>query len=613
MKHKIIITLCLLFAAFISSAQTKNEYPRPQFERSEWVNLNGEWDYTLDLSNSGLERGFEKAKSFDGKILVPFCPESKLSGVEYTDFINCIWYHKEIEIPANWTSKMIKLNFEAVYYQAEVFVNEQFAGRHIGGSSSFCLDITKLITPGEKAHIVVRACSDLRSKTQSAGKQSLQYASHSCDYTRTTGIWQTVWMEAIDNQGLQSANILTDIDDSKIVINPKFYSENNNSLLVEIYDGGKKIASKNSKATNSSPIVIPIKKAKLWSPESPNLYDVVYKVVNKDGVVIDEIKSYFGMRKIHIEGNKIYLNNQPYYQRLVLDQGYYPDGLWTAPSDEALKRDIELSKAIGFNGARLHQKVFEQRYYYWADKIGYLTWGEAPSWGMDANLIESARNFLAEWAEIVTRDINHPSLVVWTPMNEEFWPENVQYPRFVEDLYDLTKALDPSRPVNDVSGGVHIKTDIWTVHHYEQDPDKLQKILYNEGKFFQTPIYPIGLRAQNVGYNNTLLTEKYTFPLYDGTMPYFVDEFGGIKWSSNQEVNSRDSSWGYGNAPRTKEEYLQRLEGQVARILELSDQVWGYCYTQLTDVEQEQNGIYYYDRSPKFDTETIYKIFSRNP
>ena len=387
----------------------RKEYPRPQFERQSWVNLNGEWDYTFDFANSGVERGFAKATSFEGKIMVPFAPESKLSGVEHKDFITGIWYHRLIDIPQEWEGKKILLNFGAVYFNSEIYIDGSLAGRHFGGSSSFSVDITSRVKAGGKHHLVVRAVSDLRSAMQSAGKQSLQFASAGCNYTRTTGIWQTVWMEAVVPSGLKSVQLIADVDQKQLVIHPQFYSDSRNTLKVVLKDGEKVVASKEVKATNSSTVVLPVRNMKLWSPENPFLYGLVYQLKDETGRIVDEVSSYAGMRKIHIEGNKIYLNGKPYYQRLVLDQGFYPDGIWTAPSDEALKKDIELSMAAGFNGARLHQKVFEERYYYWADKLGYITWGEAPSWGMDTNHPEVARNFLMEWQEIVVRDRNHPS------------------------------------------------------------------------------------------------------------------------------------------------------------------------------------------------------------
>ena len=424
------------------------EYPRPQFERQDWVNLNGTWDYVFDFANSGIERGFAGAGSFDGKILVPFCPESSLSGVGHKDFINCIWYRRNLSIPDSWKGKRILLHFGAVYYNSDIYIDGKLVRRHFGGSSSFYADITAHVTAGGTHNLVVRAQSDLRSMKQGAGKQSLQYASYGCNYTRTTGIWQTVWMEAVAPEAVESAHVLTDVDQSQIIIKPIFFKESEGVLNVSLKDGKKVVSKASVRASNSSVAVLPVKKAKLWSPESPFLYGLEYVLTDKDGNVIDFVKSYVGMRKIHVDGNRIYLNNRPYYQRLVLDQGFYPDGVWTAPTDDALRRDIELSKAAGFNGARLHQKAFEERFYYWADRLGYITWGEAPSWRMDANDQEAARNFLAEWSELVKRDRNHPSLLVWTPLNEEWWPDGVQYPRFVTDLYDMTRLLDPARPIN---------------------------------------------------------------------------------------------------------------------------------------------------------------------
>lgn len=615
-----LLTLVVAFSAlthlFAAGSIPRPEYPRPQFERTDWVNLNGEWSYTLDLAGTGFEKGFISSTGFDGKITVPFCPESKLSGVAHTDFINHIWYQRNIEIPQNWNGKNILLNFGAVYYMSEVYIDGKFAGRHFGGSSSFGFDITNLVKAGGKHNLVVYAYSDLRSGMQPAGKQCLQAQSYGCNYTRTTGIWQTVWLEAVAPASLQSAHVVTDLDQNQIIVKPVFYNESRNKLRILLKEGSKTVAQTTVLASNNSVAVLPVKNAKLWSPESPFLYDVIYQVTDNAGKVIDEVKSYAGMRKVHIEGNKIFLNNKPYYQRLVLDQGFYPDGIWTAPSDEALKHDIQLSMEAGFNGARLHQKVFEERFYYWADKLGYLTWGEAPSWGMNANSIEVARNFIAEWTEVVARDRNHPSLMVWTPMNEEWWPDKIQYPRLAEDIYDATKALDNTRPVNTTSGGAHVKTDIWSFHNYEQNPENLKKIIYNDGKYVQTPNQPIGMPQANIGFNGLRDNANYQYPSYNGKMPYIIDEFGGIKWvkdQNKQTQNVDNQSWGYGETPKSLDEFYNRLEGIVNAVIESNEHVWGYCYTQLTDVEQEQNGIYYYDRSAKFDMKRIHSIFSKTP
>ena len=614
MKRITTLSFFMLFCWITAFAIPRAEYPRPQFERNAWINLNGEWTYSFDFGGSGLEREWFKSTGFDQKIIVPFCPESKLSGVEYKDFINHMWYHRTISIPQDWANKQVLLNFGAVYYKSEIYIDGVFAARHFGGTSSFQVDITPYVKAGQTHNLVVYVESDVRSTHQPSGKQNLQFASYGCNYTRTTGIWQTVWMEAIHPEGLQSVQMIPDIDQQQLIIRPRFYKELGGKLEVTLKDNGKVVSKETVAANSLSTVILPVKKMKTWSPENPFLYDVEFRVIDKAGNVVDEVKSYAGMRKVHIEGKKIYLNNQPYYQRLVLDQGFYPDGIWTAPSDEALKKDIQLSMEAGFNGARLHQKVFEERFYYWADKLGYLTWGEASSWGMDCNDIETARNFITEWTEIVERDRNHPSILIWTPTNEEFWPDRVQYPRLMQDLYKLTKAIDPTRPFHGTSGGSHIATDIWTVHNYEQDPAKLKELLYNDGKLMEAPKWEIQLMPKNIGFNGLKYTDQYTFLQYKHDMPYLIDEFGGIKWNPSQQMESaQNTSWGYGEPPHSLEEFYARLEGLVNTVLSLSDHVWGYCYTQLTDVEQEQNGIYYYDRSPKFDMKRIHAIFSKNP
>lgn len=292
----------------------------------------------------------------------------------------------------------------------------------------------------------------------------------------------------------------------------------------------------------------------------------------------------------------MFLNNEPFYLRTVLDQGFYPDGIWTAPSDEALRADIELSKKAGFNGARLHQKVFEERFHYWADKLGYVTFGEASDWGCNRANPAAAYALVREWVDNVNRDFNHPSIIGWTPMNEAWGVKPLDdYLRLNEDLFNITHLMDATRPVSTASGGSSYKTDIWTVHTYEQDPAVLKTQLEFEN-----------------GYPKYMGQAPFKDVPYSG-QPYFVDEFGGIKWNPAQQTdNVRTESWGYGQAPRSLEEFYERLSGQVDAIVGNPD-ICGYCYTQFTDVEQEQNGIYFYDRSEKFDMNKINEIFSRRP
>ena len=596
MKSRLLIVVAALLFSTAIGAQPRAEYPRPQFERADWVNLNGEWSFALDLSDSGRDRDFYNSKGFEQRITVPFAPESKLSGIGYTDFINSVWYQRMIQIPSAWQGKRVKLNFGAVYYESEVYIDGRFVGRHYGGSDSFAFDITDFVGDGKEHSIVVHAESDLRSGTQPGGKQSTNYYSYGCSYTRTTGIWQTVWMEAVDDMALERVQVVTDIDNEQIVVIPTYYNvAGGNTLSVEVRDGGKVVAHAESAAVQGVPVVVALKKAKLWSPESPFLYDVVYEVKDAEGKTLDRVDAYVGMRKVHIDGNKIYLNNKPYYQRLVLDQGFYPDGIWTAPSDEALKHDIEMSKAAGFNGARLHQKVFEERFHYWADKLGYIVWGEMASWDKDFNSVAAARNFLSEWGNIVMRDRNHPALIVWTPFNEEFGVPSNEAGRFLTDVYNETRRLDPTRPVNTVSGGIYVISDFCTAHCYEQDGARLHSMLFDGEKFYQP-------QGPNGGFDRAI-RKLY----YDGSLPYLLDEFGGIKCAETQPEGG--NSWGYGDAAPTREDFYKRLEALVKAIVEHSDKICGFCYTQLTDVEQEQNGVYYYDRGEKFDMGRVKAIF----
>ncbi len=604
----ILASLLVLLSTFIP----RQEYPRPQFEREEWVNLNGDsWTCELDPANSGVERKLYQSTGFTDRITVPFCPESTLSGLGLSndDFITGIWYHRNIDIPESWTDKNVILNFGAVYYKSEIYIDGKFVCRHFGGSDSFSVDITDFVQPGKSHSLVVNAESDLRSRMQPAGKQALRVSNFECTYTRTTGIWQTVWMEPVEEGALDKVKVLTDIDKSQVSFSVTSFSKNGYSLSIKIYDSGKLVATSKGPLTNGSIFTIPLKKAKLWEPGSPFLYDVIYEVSDASGAVRDRVKSYFGMRKINIDGKRIYLNNKPLYQRLVLDQGYYPDGIWTASSDEAIKKDIELAMSCGFNGARLHQKIFEERYHYWADRLGFLTWGEFPSWGVDLNSPQAQRNIISEWLNVVERDANHPSIIVWCPLNEAYWADEVSYPRFVSDMYYLTKMLDNTRPVNTTSGGLQVVTDIWSVHSYVQDPVEQWEKLYAGGKMFcKNPIEKLQKNPRgNVGFNSPMPRNPFVFPSYDGSMPYMLDEWGGMKC---KETNKGEGLWGYGKDPETIEEYYQRLEAHVRMLTENSDCIWGWCFTQLTDVEQEQNGIFYFDRSTKFDTGRLKNIFT---
>lgn len=581
----VLVGLLLSFTVNATNDIPRPEYPRPQFERAEWINLNGTWTYEFDLSNSGKNRQLTTAKQLSNTITVPFCPESKLSGVNHTDFIEQMWYQRSISIPENWKNKKIMLNFGAVDYHAEIYIDGNYLGNHDGGSSSFSLDITPAVEPGNTHSLVVFVADKTRSGLQAVGKQSTQYNSYGCFYTRVTGIWQTVWLEAVSPYGLRSARTNPDIDQQQLIVTPEFYrSSNDETLEITLYDNSRQVSRKVVKCNNGSSVVLPVKDMKLWSPENPYLYDITYRIKNANGEVIDEVKSYVGMRKVHTSNGQIYLNNEPYFQRLVLNQGYYPDGIWTAPTDEALKNDILLSKEAGFNGARLHQKVFEERFHYWADKLGFITWGESANWGMDYKEEEAARYFLTEWSEILMRDYNHPSIIAWVPFNQPL--ENPytlisgKMPRLIIDTYRLTKAIDPTRLVNGIAGDTHFLTDIWGIRNYESDTARFARYLKpNEKQAF---------------YNH---------------QPFFIGEFGGMLWTG---AHKDKTSWGYGKTITSEEGFYERLEGFMDAIANAKE-VTGFCYTQLTDIEQEKNGIYYYDRRPKLDMKRIKTIFEKIP
>jgi beta-galactosidase/beta-glucuronidase len=544
--------------------------------------LNGEWEFEQDSGCAGESRGLPSGRKLEGRILVPFCPESELSGVGNTDFMSAVWYRRTFHVPDGWESRRVWLHFGAVDYEATVWLNGGVLGSHRGGCSPFTFDVTEHLRAGEN-DLVVRAVDDVRNPLQPVGKQSERPESFGCHYTRTTGIWQTVWLEAVSAAHLQRARLWPDPSGGR--------------LLAQVWTAGavsglsvKAIARLGSEEVGAGwalahsgvgALVIDLGEVRTWSPEDPTLYDL--ELTLADGAeVVDRVASYFGLRSIELRGPAIHLNGRPVFQRLVLDQGYYADGVYTAPSDEALKRDIELAKAMGFNGARLHQKVFEPRFLYWADRLGYLAWGEYPSWGLDVTRAAALGAMLPEWLDVVERDSNHPAVVGWCPFNET--PSD-QRPEVINGVYRATKAVDPTRPVIDTSGYVHVQTDVDDSHSYEQDPGQFAARLrpFAEGG---APPHRSEHDAPHRG------------------QPYFVSEYGGIWWNPGQ---TDERSWGYGDRPQSEEEFLRRHR-ELTEALLFHPRVCGFCYTQLYDVEQEVNGLHTYDRRPKFDPAAIRRI-----
>lgn len=558
------------------------EHPKPQFERQSWMNLNGEWEFTMDYGNSGVARKlYEVSAAFSQVINVPFCCESSLSGIGYTDFMPSVWYKRSVQLTSEQIKGRTVLHFGAVDYFTTVYVNGKECGTHKGGYVSFAFDITDYVQEGENV-ITVHAEDDTRSRLIPSGKQSFKYASEFCHYTRTTGIWQTVWLEFTPKNYIKSVKYYLNVENDTVTILADLEGKGEFSVNVFFngkamgdtayqFDGGKTVAT------------IKLNEKHLWEVGKGNLYDLILKYGE------DTVNSYFGLRSIEYKDYKFLLNGKSVFQRLVLDQGFYPDGIYTAPSDEALAADIDYSMAMGFNGARLHEKVFEERFLYHCDRKGYLVWGEYPDWGLDVSYPDAIYGIIPEWIEAVERDFNHPSIVGWCPLNE-VWDRDKRAPlkEMISTVYRVTKSVDPTRPCIDASGGFHVKTDIYDLHDYEQNPDIFKSYYENFAKDFS-------------------LTTPGAFhdrQIYDKKVPFFISEYGGMSWTDDE------TGWGYGDAPKTREEFLERLK-KLTDVLMDNEKMFGFCYTQLTNVEQEQNGLYTYDRRPKFSVEEIYPIFAR--
>ena len=596
----------------------RNEYPRPQFARNDWVCLNGEWEFEIDQGDSGLERGLLK-RNLNEKINIPFCPESKLSGINQKDYLNTVWYRRELSIPSEWKGKNILLHFQAVDYDATVWINEIEVGRHRGGFSPFSIDITESIRAGESKALVVRA-RDRDDFPQPRGKQTRSYEGHGALYGRTTGIWQTVWMEPVPLTQLKRPRITPDLASKSFLIEQGITNSRPGTILqITLSDSKGEITTESVKSDmNFTPLIsikIPDDRLKLWEPGDPNLYDLAIKLVDEKGEVIDSATSYAGMRNITISGKSVRINGETVFQRLVLDQGYYPDGLMTAPSDEALSNDIKLSLDAGFNGARLHQKVFEERFLYHADRLGYIVWGEFGDWGagsLDAlpHHQKFSPSYITEWLEVIERDYSHPCIVGWCPLNETWQPitDNIsELDDITRGMYLATKAMDQTRPVLDTSGYSHrvIDTDIYDSHDYEQNHEKFrenQKGLAENNPYKNSWDQNLSFRYLEKDAWGRKIFNEWSLD-YQG-QPYFVSEFGGIWWSSDQE---HSQSWGYGERPKSIEEFYDRFE-KLCKVLLENQNMFGYCYTQLTDIDQEENGLYKYDRSAKFDVERIRNI-----
>lgn len=581
------------------------EYPRPDWVRDEWLPLNGEWRFDFDDENRGLRDGwFADASPLSRTIRVPFAYQTPASGIDVQDQHSIVWYAREFTIPAAWHGKRILLHFGAVDYEATVWVNGRFAGQHRGGYVPFRLDVTDLVAEGGN-QVTVRVVDEPRTD-QPRGKQTARREPWGCWYTPVTGIWQSVWLEPVPAIHLADAHLVPDIAAQCLSIR---YS------LSQVEDGLTLEASIFAEGTLVSRQEVPVPRAhgqwsdlrpldrgamnasvpspRLWSPEKPFLYDLTLRL-RRGGEVVDEVKTYFGMREIHAARGQIFLNNRPLYQRLVLDQGYWPEGLYTAPSVDAIRRDVELTKAMGFNGARKHQKIEDPYYYYFCDRLGLLVWSEMPACYEYSEA--GAANLRQEWAAAVQRDRNHPSIIAWVPINESWGVDQLkgyahrQAEAHLMALYYETHSLDGTRLVVSNDGWQQARTDLLTIHEYTQDAADLRA---------RYARFRANRHAAAFSHRLPILLPDHE---YDGA-PILVTEFGGIKVEEQQA-----KGWGYGKAASDYGEMVERIRQLVDALIE-QDEVVGYCYTQLTDVQQEVNGLLTFDHQPKVDPEKLWSAF----
>ncbi|MBL8233881.1 MAG: glycoside hydrolase family 2 [Bryobacterales bacterium] len=581
----------LFSAALYAQEIPRPEYPQPQFQREAWLNLNGKWEFEFDDTNEGLAQKWASgSRKFTRTITVPFAFETKLSGIGDTSFHPWIWYRRSVDLPAAWQGKRVLLHFGAVDYRAMVWVNGQLAGQHEGGSVPFRFDITDLLAAGANT-ITVRAEDPPTDRFIPRGKQYWQPKSQGIFYTRTSGIWQTVWMEAAGDSFLEKVRITPSLNGA-VRFDAKIQRPKEGLMLHATVRFGKTVVT-SGQVTAEGPraaLALIVADPRQWDPGRPNLYDVTFELRDQNNV-LDRVQSYYGYRQVTSENGRVYLNGRPMYLKMVLDQGYWPESTITPPSDEALQFDIRVMKEMGFNGARKHQKVEDPRFLYWADKMGFLVSGEiANAYLYDEDY---AARFTREWMEAIERDYNHPSIIMWIPINESWGtpnPRDVQQQHHLRANYYLTKSLDPTRLVIDNDGWEHTDiTDLLGFHDYARTGEVLFEKYKDVGK--PGTVFPPNGRAAIIpgyAYNNS---------------PVFLSEFGGIAYIAPGSKVPGDS-WGYAGVEPDQKAAMARMKGlweAIARI----PQIIGICYTQLTDVEQEINGLLTYDRKPKFDAKAV--------
>lgn len=585
-------------------------HPRPQLRRA-WTDLCGEWAFAHDDGDRGQrERWFDDPRALDRKIIVPFPPESTASGIGDTGFHPIVWYARTIEVAAEAVPEgdgaRTVLNFGAVDYRARVWVNGCLACAHEGGGTPFSADITDLLVEGATQRIVVRAEDDPTDLRQPRGKQYWEVEPGAIWYHRTTGVWQPVWLETHGPHAIDELRWTPDFDRFGVALVVRLgRAPPPGTRLRVVLTGGKdaRTVADDTYALTGSELRRTIlldaddahrrRRSLTWTPEQPRLIDATLTLVAADGTELDRIESYFGLRSIEVRDGRFHLNCLPVFMRLVLAQNYWPETHLAAPSGDALRREVELAKALGFNGLRIHQKIEDPRFLYWCDRLGMMVWAEAANaYAYDDRAAEALTR---EWLGAVRRDYNHPSIVAWVPLNESWGVPNLdnapEQRAFVRALYNLTKALDPTRPAIGNDGWSHAVGDIFGIHDYAPDGATLAERYGSRGAIART-------FAEVRPHHAPLLSGGHTL----GDEPIVISEFGGLSFSPG----TGDNWFGYGKFE--DEAALLAAYADLVGALLASTALAGFCYTQLTDTEQETNGLLTAARAPKLDMAAVRAI-----
>ena len=576
-------------------------YPRPNLRRSSWLPLDGAWDFAFDPDGSAA--GPDDV-AFDRVITVPFAPETEASGIACTGHFAVCWYRRRIERPADSAGKRVILHFGAVDYRATVWLDDHLVGRHVGGYTPFEFDIGSLLTEGSEHTLVVRAEDDPHDLTQPRGKQDWKLEPHSIWYPRTSGIWQSVWMEVVPDTAIRKLRLLPHMEQGEIELEAEIGRARTEDVYLHVRltargatlsdDRYLVVAGEVHRGIRlSDPGVDNFRNELLWQPQSPTLIDAEIELRTESGALLDRVRSYTALRSVSTQGGRFLLNARPQYLRLVLDQGYWPETGLTPPSDEAIRRDVELVREMGFNGVRKHQKVEDPRYLYWADRLGVMVWAEMPS--AYRFTARSVRRLVHEWSSVIERDRCHPCVVAWVPLNESWGvPDLTQAPAqrsYVGALYHLTRTLDPDRPVIGNDGWESSLTDIIGIHDYDPEPERL-KARYGADR--GTPL----LESERPGGRPILLAGHE-----HAGQPMVLSEFGGIT------LTDGPGTWGYSTVGDG--EALSRRYESLIDAIGPSPLLAGFCYTQFADTYQETNGLLHADRTPKFPLEDMCRITRR--